>query len=90
MKPGPKVFLLPPTLLLGGCELAAHAPTVDVIGSYFPAWMVCILAGLLLTLVTRWLLMGMKLHVYVHPKGIVYPCLLLAFTLATWLVFFQN
>ena len=61
-----------------------------MIGSYFPAWLVCMVAGLLLTLIVRWLLMGLKLYVCVHPKALVYPCLLLACTLAAWLVFFQN
>ncbi len=81
-----------PALLLAGCDPAwsNHSPTVDVIGSYFPAWMVCIIAGLLCTLIVRSLLIGSRLLAHVHPKGLVYPCMLILFTLSVWLLFFQN
>ena len=93
MKPGLQSLLrYAPALLLSGCSPAwsAHAPTVDVIGSYFPAWMVCIIVGLFLTLIVRWLLIGLRLDAHLRPKGLVYPCLLVLCTLATWLLFFQN
>jgi len=32
-----------------------HSPTIDILGSYFPAWMVCILSGLTLTLIAHWI-----------------------------------
>jgi hypothetical protein len=81
-----------PALLMAGCDPAwsNHSPTVDVIGSYFPAWMACIAAGLLTTLIVRWLLIGLRLNAHLHPKGLVYPCLLVLSTLSTWLLFFQN
>ena len=93
MKAPSKRFLCGlPALLLPGCgrPWSNHSPTVDVIGSYFPAWMVCIVAGLLITLIIRWLLIGLRLNAYLHPKGLVYLCLLVLFTLSTWLLFFQN
>jgi hypothetical protein len=92
MKPALQLLFLPPAVLLGGCEpvTAGHSPTIDVVGSYFPAWMVCIVAGLIVTLVVRALLIGVKLHAHLRPQGVVYPCLLLLCTLAIWLVFFQN
>ena len=85
------LFLLP-TAFLNGCSLAmrGHSPTIDVIGSYFPAWMLCIVAGLIAAVVVRALLVGLRLHAHLYPKGVVYPCMLLCFTLATWLVFFQS
>ena len=78
--------------LLTGCgpAFSKHSPTVDVIGSYFPAWMVCIIVGLLTTLIFRWLLIGLRLNAHLRPKGLVYPCLLVLCTLAAWLLFFQN
>ena len=93
MKHGSKRFSgVSLAFLLTGCGPAwsAHSPTVDVIGSYFPAWMVCIIVGLLGTLIVRWLLIGVRLDAQLRPKGIVYPCMLVLFTLATWLLFFQN
>ena len=48
-------------LLLGGC---AHSPTVDVLGSYFPAWMLCIIIGLFSTLIVRLLLIGFGIYAH--------------------------
>lgn len=72
---------------LAGCS-RLHSPTIDVLGSYFPAWMVCIVCGLALTLVTRYLLYAAGIRVY--PAPIVYPCIMALFTLAVWLIFYQN
>ena len=30
--------------------LSHRSPTIDILGSYFPAWMICIVSGLTLTL----------------------------------------
>ena len=81
---------LGPSLLLTGCQMDAHSPTVDVLGSYFPAWMVCIVIGLGLTLITRQLFIGFKLDTHLRPAPLVYLSLLILFTLAVWLMFFKN
>ena len=83
------VFLLG-NLLWAGCRTDAHSPTVDVLGSYFPAWMVCMVIGLTLTLVARQLFIGFKLDTHLRPAPLVYLCLMIFFTLAVWLLFFQN
>lgn len=85
------LLLLPAILLLGGCgSISANSPTIDVLGSYFPAWLLCIVFGLALTLITRQLLVGFNLNMHLHPAAVVYPCMILAFTLAVWLAFFRN
>ena len=76
-----------PALLLAGC---AHSPTLDVLGSYFPAWMVCIVLGLILTVLTRQFLIGFKLNVHLRLAGLVYVCMTVLWTLATWLLCFKN
>jgi hypothetical protein len=87
----PLVVLPPAVLLLGGCRsLRDRSPTIDVLGSYFPAWLLCIVVGLALTLITRQLLVGFKLHGHLRPAALVYPCMILLFTLAVWLAFFGN
>jgi len=68
----------------------AHAPSLDVFGSYFPAWMPCIVSGLVLTIIVRLLLIGFGISAYLRPKALVYPCMMIFFTLAVWLVFFKN
>jgi protein AaeX len=82
-----KLLLLPAIFLLGGCD---YSPTVDVLGSYFPAWMACIIIGLVITLIARLLLIGFGIYPYLRPKSLVFPCMLILFTLAVWLAFFKN
>ena len=74
-------------LLLGGC---AHSPTVDVLGSYFPAWMLCIIVGLVSTLIVRLLLIGVGIYVHLRLKPVLFSSTAIFFTLAVWLAFFKN
>jgi len=84
---GTKLLLSPAILFLGGC---AHSPTVDVLGSYFPAWMMCIIVGLATTLIARLLLIGYGIYAHLRLKPLVFPCMAIFFTLAVWLAFFKN
>ena len=78
------------TLALAGCSTNDHSPTVDIVGSYFPAWIICIVLGLALTLITRQVLIGLKLNAHLHPAPLVYVSMLVFFTMILWLAFFQN
>jgi hypothetical protein len=77
-------------LLLAGCGTDTHSPTIDVLGSYFPAWMACIIIGVVLALICRQLFIGFKIDTYLRPAPLVYLCLTISFTLAVWLMFFKN
>ena len=70
--------------------LSHHSPTVDVLGSYFPAWMVCILSGLALTLIAHWIVQVGNLKPYLGPAPLIYSSLMIIFTFATWILFYQN
>ena len=67
-----------------------HSPTVDVLGSYFPAWMVCIISGLTLTLVAHWIVQMCHLKPYLGPAPLIYSSLAIIFTFTTWILFYQN
>ena len=67
-----------------------HSPTVDVLGSYFPGWMVCIISGLTLTLVAHWIVQICHLKPFLGPAPLIYSCLMIIFTFATWILFYQN
>jgi YtcA family len=67
-----------------------HSPTVDILGSYFPAWMICILSGLALTFIAHWIVQVGKLKPYIGPAPLIYSCLVIIFTFATWILFYQN
>jgi hypothetical protein len=85
-----KFICLLAVLLLTGCGADDHSPTVDILGSYFPAWIICIVLGLALTLIARQILIGFKVNVHLHPAPLVYISMLVFFTLLLWLAFFQN
>ena len=70
--------------------LSHRSPTIDILGSYFPAWMVCILSGLTLTLIAHWFAQLGNLKPYLGPLPLIYPCLMIIFTFATWILFYQN
>jgi YtcA-like protein len=75
-------FLLVP--LLVACS---RAPSVEVLGSFFPAWLVCFIVAIVLTALVR--LLVLRLHVKVTLPLLVYPGLAAFFTFALWLVFFD-
>jgi hypothetical protein len=70
--------------------LSHQSPTIDVLGSYFPAWMVCIISGLTLTLVAHWIVQVCNLKPYLGPAPLIYSCLMIIFTFMIWILFYQN
>ena len=69
---------------LTGC---GRAPSFDVLGSFFPAWLACLAAGLVLTAAARWLLL--RLHLVISLPVLTYPSLTALFTFAFWLALFR-
>jgi YtcA family len=70
-------------LLLTGCE---RAPAFDILGSFFPAWLVCFAVAILLAVLCRALLQP---HVEIAFPVLVYPSLTAIFTFALWLALFR-
>ena len=79
-----KYDLMLVSLLLAGC---GHAPSFDVVGSFFPAWLICLAVSILLTVLARWLFL--HLRVALAPPILIYPSLTAAFAFALWLIFFR-
>ena len=52
--------------------------------------MVCIVSGLTLTLIAHWILQVRNLKAYLGPASLIYSCLMIVFTFATWILFYQN
>jgi YtcA-like protein len=84
------LLLLIGTLIFVIRPASHRSPTIDILGSYFPAWMVCILSGLTLTLIAHWFVQLGNLKPYLGPLPLIYPCLMIIFTFATWILFYQN
>lgn len=73
-------------LALCGCE---RAPSIDVLGSFFPSWIFCIVAGIALTVPTRFLLIRSQLDGEIGPGVIIYPCMAALYSFSIWLIFFR-
>jgi YtcA family len=71
-------------LLAAGCT---RAPSFDILGSFFPAWLVCLVLAIPLTVLVRWLML--RLHILIVYPVFVYPGLWALFTFALWLAFFR-
>lgn len=71
-------------LVLTSCS---RAPSFDVLGSFFPAWLLCLVLGLLLTVATRQLLL--RTHVVLALPILTYPSLTALFTFGLWLALFR-
>jgi hypothetical protein len=69
------------------CAGCSRAPSFDILGSFFPAWLICLASGLLLTLAARWLLL--RARVALALPVLTYPSLTALFTFALWLAFFR-
>lgn len=72
--------------LLNGCQ---RAPTFSILGSFFPAWLFCIIAGIILAAVSHWLFGRLGVEKHIQPSILVYPCLAAFFAFTLWLVIFS-
>jgi hypothetical protein len=73
-------------LPLIGCS---RAPSINIIGSFLPAWMICLTAGVILSFVVRYLLVRYRIESEVGPLALIYPCVVILFTCLLWLIFFR-
>jgi hypothetical protein len=86
IRPAARVLLLLGVLPLAGC---GEAPSFNILGSFFPAWLVCLSLGIVLTMGTRFLLSAVHLEQALSPPIVMYPCVAGLFTFGLWLLFFQ-
>src|SRR6266849_9948316 len=77
----------PILIALPGCGVS---PSVNILGSFFPAWLMSIVIGVVLTVVVRQLFVAIDVASHLRPAGLVYPCLGGLLILATWLILFGS
>ncbi len=70
-------------LLTTGCD-----PVVNVYGSFFPAWVVCLAGGITATVALRWVFALTRLERNLGPLTLVYPALAFLLSGVIWLKFF--
>jgi hypothetical protein len=82
--PGAPLWYTAPLLgLLGGCD---GAPSRNILGSYFPSWMVCALVGIALALVARAIFKASGLLEELPVPFVVMLAIACASTFAMWLI----
>jgi len=70
---------------LSGCSCIQ-----EIGGAYFPAWLLSILVGWLLTGVIRFILIKVGIDGWIRPRSIGYPSLVVFLTLLIYLIFFTH
>jgi fructose-specific phosphotransferase system IIC component len=80
------VRLLPLLLVAPLLSSCSRAPSVEVLGSFFPAWLVCFIVAIVLTALVRLALLRLRMKAALPI--LVYPSLAALFTFLLWLIFF--
>jgi hypothetical protein len=70
--------------LMTGCD-----PTINLYGTFIPAWLICMAAGTVGAVLLRYLLAALKLEPCLGPLILVYPCLVLLLSCIIWVIFFK-
>jgi FtsH-binding integral membrane protein len=76
------------TLVFGftGC---AHSPSFNVLGSYFPGWIACMVASILLTALVRFVLNRLQWEQRVPALPLFYFAIALLIACLIWLIAFE-
>ena len=83
----PALSLTAAMLPIAGCS---HSPSLDLLGSYFPAWMLCAVIGIVASVIIRQILAVAGINDYVVAPLLTYAGLAVAATLLAWLFWFGH
>ena len=71
---------------LTGC---AHSPSFNVLGSYFPGWIACMVAGILVTALVRVILNRLQWEQQVPALPLFYFSMAVLIACLIWLIAFE-
>ena len=74
-------------LAVSGCS---YSPTLNLLGSYFPAWMLCAVLGIVAAVIIWRILAIAGIAEYVIAPLLTYAGLALSATLLVWLLWFGH
>jgi hypothetical protein len=74
------------TGMSGLLQACSGAPSRNILGSYFPSWMVCALVALVLTIIVRGVFVRTGIDAVLPAPLVAYLGLFAAFTFAVWLI----
>ena len=69
-------------LCLASCD---RAPSQNVVGSFFPSWILCLGAGITIAAASRVILVAVRFDKYVFAPPLAYLAVAVAATVFTWL-----
>ena len=78
------------SLLACGLSACSNAPSLPVLGAYFPDWLFCISGAVLLSLILHAVLARRGRVDLLAPAVLTYPLLTALVALGAWLLFFQS
>jgi hypothetical protein len=70
--------------------LTACDPMLSIEGSFWPAWIICILTGLAASMVLMWQLVRYKLAPHLGSPLLIVPSLWALCTFVIWLLFYST
>jgi hypothetical protein len=74
-------------VLLTGCR---GAPSINLLGSFFPGWMLCAALGVAGAFIVREVCIRTNIEPHLQPRVLVYFCLWAMISLLVWLLFFRS
>jgi len=73
-------------LLCTGC---GRAPSVDIIGSFFPAWIICLTIAIVLACILRLILLRYQFESAIGHIALFYPSVVILLSCVLWLLCFR-
>jgi len=86
----PRMPGLTPVAIAWAIVGCSRAPTINLFGSYFPAWMLCAAVGIIAAIVIRQILAVAGIADYVVAPLLTYAGLAVSATLLAWLLWFGH
>jgi hypothetical protein len=74
-------------LCLAGCSTS---PAQNMLGSFFPAWMLCAAAGIVIAVILSQVFGVLGFNRYLIAAPLTYLCIAVAGTLLVWLIWFGH
>ena len=88
-KPQRSFIVTASTIAIFSSAGCSRAPTFNILGSFFPSWILCGLIGIVAAAIVRVLFVRWNFEKELSPLLLVYPCLAAFFTFTVWLLFFS-
>lgn len=85
----PRSLILPALLPCFAVAACRRSPTFNILGSFFPSWLICLFAGIVLAAVAYRIFARFALDKEILWPVVVYPCLTLLFACTLWLILFS-